>query len=1048
MSSHDPGKTDGGAGGNSSFKPASVKPGTNEVMDRLLEFSRKHPELNVTTDGFATALRKAAMRKQVAELMKPMVGAPVGITSPQLHDDNNTMNVKPSTARPSPAPILTSTPGPAPVLTAISGFAAASSVSGTRKAAPPSLNLVRPVPKPTPNHYLSLPDPGKEMLPDTKKIEQLLNWRDPLAEPVVLLKSPIAMLVPDGKDEEQTGSPCFNGDFSIEQIPEANQKITDLSTDFTLETPLTATFAKEQIERKRAGKDKNPDDASVYQVHIESLFKEKLHSSASKDDSDSNRVSKRIDLIDWLTSKPELIIQVGKHLPPDDLLNLYSVHRSFNEFISNFLRSSIVTWTDYNCPEAALVFNWRSLDWRHLTISDPGKRPQESPLTPTGFHPWRPTKSTYRPKAAGGDDTSSRKGKEKMVYDDDAKEDPVVIRLVPTIKWYIMCLKRQQAVDDILAHLARRATPTNELRRSLIRGDARSSANINCQCYILEAKAALKAGKPLPPLKKLKLLSEIGMAGLPEEILAFTDHDLLRMQCFFLKLELRFNDPIYGPEDQDLSYLMLGQRSLFPLRQLLFGEKYHTMDEMMALKVRFDLGCSWTMFEPAAPQVLLHQNWKVLGLVAEESVRRGLNLHQHMLPLMMWGFVDWKTGRNLCPTEQEIYIPDGDHKTRHIDTSEEFTRIEILKGRWDSLTKPESEEVLKAQLARDDILRKWDNNQLCDPLKQTVEKDHLVQLSYAITSTFTGVTQPPTIPKIDDHIGPIDADDSVETPGPITAKLLELERRFHNNELGSDDDGDSDSELGVHSDTEDNDDGMKVEGENTWTPNDPGDDLQLPRSFTQDLEEYKKRLHRAAASLPNNIDVFFPANITPTRAIHCQYSRILEDQQAQLAERAQQAQQAQHGGPGDHPIVDQAYIDRSLNDMEEELEDGEVVEELETHDPWHDFQWLDAAHSVWEFLYMAPDSEPGSDQDEQPNDDDADGDDDSDDGGNDLPDEFGVMPQSTYSMHCRSWPGVPDFEFDYSGVDVEETVEAAWADLQDAEEDAVAAGHRNIQARD
>ncbi|KAK8100036.1 hypothetical protein PG999_010410 [Apiospora kogelbergensis] len=673
MSSHDPGKTDGGAGGNSSFKPASVKPGTNEVMDRLLEFSRKHPELNVTTDGFATALRKAAMRKQVAELMKPMVGAPVGITSPQLHDDNNTMNVKPSTARPSPAPILTSTPGPAPVLTAISGFAAASSVSGTRKAAPPSLNLVRPVPKPTPNHYLSLPDPGKEMLPDTKKIEQLLNWRDPLAEPVVLLKSPIAMLVPDGKDEEQTGSPCFNGDFSIEQIPEANQKITGLSTDFTLETPLTATFAKEQIERKRAGKDKNPDDASVYQVHIESLFKEKLHSSASKDDSDSkydpearekadaerrkqankrtskgisrfdrvhlalktghSRVSKRIDLIDWLTSKPELIIQVGKHLPPDDLLNLYSVHRSFNEFISNFLRSSIVTWTDYNCPEAALVFNWRSLDWRHLTISDPGKRPQESPLTPTGFHPWRPTKSTYRPKAAGGDDTSSRKGKEKMVYDDDAKEDPVVIRLVPTIKWYIMCLKRQQAVDDILAHLARRglrtppgtntallklwnliATPTNELRRSLIRGDARSSANINCQCYILEAKAALKAGKPLPPLKKLKLLSEIGMAGLPEEILAFTDHDLLRMQCFFLKLELRFNDPIYGPEDQDLSYLMLGQRSLFPLRQLLFGEKYHTMDEMMALKVRFDLGCSWTMFEPAAPQVLLHQNWKVLGV--------------------------------------------------------------------------------------------------------------------------------------------------------------------------------------------------------------------------------------------------------------------------------------------------------------------------------------------------------------------------------------------------------------------------------------------------
>ncbi|KAK8097707.1 uncharacterized protein PG998_013193 [Apiospora kogelbergensis] len=108
----------------------------------------------------------------------------------------------------------------------------------------------------------------------------------------------------------------------------------------------------------------------------------------------------------------------------------------------------------------------------------------------------------------------------------------VVPRLVPTVKWYIMCLKRQQAVvwwwrsgsgplsvaDNILPHLARRglrtppgtntallklwkliATPTNERRRFLIRGDARSSANINCQCYMLQAKAALKAGKSLLP---------------------------------------------------------------------------------------------------------------------------------------------------------------------------------------------------------------------------------------------------------------------------------------------------------------------------------------------------------------------------------------------------------------------------------------------------------------------------------------------------------------------------------------------------------------------
>ncbi|KAK8040798.1 hypothetical protein PG994_013805 [Apiospora phragmitis] len=999
-----------------------------------------------------------------------------------------------------PAPTLN------PILAAIAGFAAASSTTGNRKAPPPALNLEQPsrlALKPAPNHYLSMVAKStKEMQPGgMDKLEVALNWGKSPAEQVGLLKSPIAMVFSDNKERAE-GVPSI-ANYSVEPIPQAYQKATDLSTDFTLETPLTANFAKEQVEIKKEEQSKNEEAVSMYQPDVKALFKNQRGGSASKSKKGKepkstyrrrtakkitpserihlalktghSRHSKRFDMITELSTKLELVVEVCKYLPPADLLNLYSVHQTFHSAINEFLRSSIHAWTKVNCLDAALVYNWRSATYRHLTIPDPAGRPLKTPQTPTGFHPFRPETNVYKPGAAdneylesNGIDTSSRKGKEKMTYsDDDAKnadkdtdeDDHKICRLVPTLKWYAMRYTRQEAADDILAHLARRghrtppgtsvsllklwklmASPTNAERRSIIRNDARSSHSIGCKCYILQAKARLDAGMAVPPLKSLERMARAGTFGLPDEILGFTDLDLLRLQCFFLKLDLRFNHPIYGPEDTDLSDLLLGQRSLVPLRQMLFGERYRTIDELMALKMRYDLGCTWSIFMPAAPEVLLRQNWKLMGvpfadwgkvhleywgersggslatlpdphdrtvnrnhmvhvqeLVAEESARRDLKLELHLLPLMLWGCFDWKTGRNLCPTEAEIYMPNAAHKSRHIDTTEEFTRIEILKGRWGSLTAAEQQEVLDAQLARDDLLRKWDNNQLWDPREHTDEDDNTVQLSYAVTQPITGRSGPPEIPSSSGSIIENEADDTVETHGPVTARGLELER-MRDSEFGSDSDTDSEGGFGSQDENQ-----SRTGDENAWIPKTPADEYQLPQSFKRTLDEYQRRQSRTASSAPPTMAGFMapPAGSSSRSSVYCRHSPLLPPSGG-----------AGPAGPED-PVIDEDFINNVLRDLEQELSDGDETE-IGVDDTWDDFDWADAPGCMWDFLHLQVEEE--------------------DDEENDQADAA--------SQSADAGAGISN-----TAMNIEETVEAAWAVLQEAEEEAIAAGYRSIQAR-
>ncbi|KIW07139.1 uncharacterized protein PV09_02011 [Verruconis gallopava] len=136
----------------------------------------------------------------------------------------------------------------------------------------------------------------------------------------------------------------------------------------------------------------------------------------------------------------------------------------------------------------------------------------------------------------------------------------------------------------------------------------------------------------------------------------WTDRDILIATTFLVKLDMRLTDPVEGTGEISLRNLMLGQRSLCPLRDLLLGRLNKV--QLMRMWVLYD----WKL-QPAGlrlpclgvPPHLVGrgclENWG-LGNVMErmlrpdellvrENIRRGLDLHLNYLEMMRWGY---KTG--------------------------------------------------------------------------------------------------------------------------------------------------------------------------------------------------------------------------------------------------------------------------------------------------------------------------------------------------------------------------------------------------------------------
>ncbi|TAQ83858.1 hypothetical protein B7494_g7819 [Chlorociboria aeruginascens] len=309
------------------------------------------------------------------------------------------------------------------------------------------------------------------------------------------------------------------------------------------------------------------------------------------------------DFFEALSSFPELVLEIVKVMPPRDTVSLYAISRSFHETLNGHMSYAMRSTAMHSFPEAAKVYVY--MLYKSLCIPDP------------------------------------------LLASDPVPNDAVPH--VPSLLWLQMVIHRGRTVRDILACMAREGH---------------------------------RMPKPMSlAIHKMWLIMDVSTTSLRVSLLkadgVFTDWDLYYMQMFFTKLDMRFNDPIDGPAARTLRRLFLGQQGLTPLSKLLKRTAYKTQIEVTKLQLRYrytrpaDLKNDPIFDIPAHEIGIGHlEGWgtgrahllRPDELVSREAVRRDMGLKHHLMNMMIWGYVDLKTGKNLKPTEGEMYMSDNDTK--------------------------------------------------------------------------------------------------------------------------------------------------------------------------------------------------------------------------------------------------------------------------------------------------------------------------------------------------------------------------------------------------
>lgn len=330
-------------------------------------------------------------------------------------------------------------------------------------------------------------------------------------------------------------------------------------------------------------------------------------------------------LIESICCDWSFMIEVTKHLRVKDIVMLYSVSKTFHDLVNLRFQSTIAAWAQEISPSGWKVFYWKF--YGSLCIRDPAGKPWAMPgpvaiPRPPWARPQRVISSTHR------------------------------VRSVPGLKYLAMIAQRETRTRDIIACLAR-------------------------------------AGHRLPEtmhitLKKMWMLMDIYTNRLRRAFIRNEDlwmpRDLYNAQIFYVKLQMRFNEPIFGPKATVLADTFLGLRGgLTPLWKLLRKKDYIGGEHILQTRLRYF--CRESLIQHhlliGEPYVGVHPNdlgnehkegwgkgkvhlWRPDELVVEESVRRRLHMEKHLVFMVFWGHVDWKKRLNLVPTEEEMYMSDDE----------------------------------------------------------------------------------------------------------------------------------------------------------------------------------------------------------------------------------------------------------------------------------------------------------------------------------------------------------------------------------------------------
>ncbi|KAF2845145.1 hypothetical protein T440DRAFT_472884 [Plenodomus tracheiphilus IPT5] len=302
----------------------------------------------------------------------------------------------------------------------------------------------------------------------------------------------------------------------------------------------------------------------------------------------------RFNIYKALLRHPNLFFQFALRLPYPTITALYAIDKEFHYRLNKFSVSLLHDYAKYHAPLSSYIFSWRL--YPQLCISDPMLRPMDG-------RAW-------------------------------------LARDVPGFKWIGMVLWRQKVVRSVLT--------------------------------LLGLEGLRVPSGAYQAVMKFWCLMEMQTVRLRKSFLRdrgiWTDADLWCVQLFVVKLDMRFADTVLGNGACGLSHLLLTQRSLVPLWKVLRGKLVLDYEDVTEMVVRTYLSTDldtdaqgWLDDEtetgvPMAEWGLLSkEGWEaggrkmesVVDMVIVESIERGLNIQQHYLDFVLYGFVDPETGRNL-----------------------------------------------------------------------------------------------------------------------------------------------------------------------------------------------------------------------------------------------------------------------------------------------------------------------------------------------------------------------------------------------------------------
>ncbi|KAK5139547.1 hypothetical protein LTR04_003491, partial [Oleoguttula sp. CCFEE 6159] len=189
-------------------------------------------------------------------------------------------------------------------------------------------------------------------------------------------------------------------------------------------------------------------------------------------------------------------------------------------------------------------------------------------------------------------------------------ERPGEVRKVPSFRWLRMVVFRERVVSDIIALLAQQGhrLPVSTARAALKK------------CWFL-----------------VDIPTNAGRIGLLHNTAYFTAADLFGLTMLFLKLDMRFTDPVDGAGgERRLRNFLLAERSLSALHAVLAGGALTSSLQMLRLFVRH-------AYRPPAAHTAARLS--ILGVPANEVGRAG--------------FEGWGLGRERLLRPDELVMREG-----------------------------------------------------------------------------------------------------------------------------------------------------------------------------------------------------------------------------------------------------------------------------------------------------------------------------------------------------------------------------------------------------